>query len=89
MALPLRESGHAVQLMGDWTRLEKTSARQWTKALGAVLDSFSRGMYVNHLREPSDNGIRAAYGPNYGRLAEVKKKAPNECPGFNSNIKPA
>jgi FAD binding domain-containing protein/berberine-like enzyme len=91
MAFPLRASGHALQLRGDWDMPgEEASARQWTKALRAVLDPFSRGMYVNHLSEPSDNYIRAAYGPNYGRLAEIKKKYdPTNVLELNPNIKPA
>jgi hypothetical protein len=91
MAFPLRKSGHALQLRGDWDKpAEQASARQWTIALRAALDPFSRGIYVNHLSEPSDNYIRAAYGPNYGRLAEIKKKYdPTNVLGLNPNIKPA
>jgi hypothetical protein len=90
-AFPLRESGHLVQLRGDWdTPGEEAGARQWTKALRAVLDPFSRGMYVNHLSEPSDNYVKAAYGPNYGRLAEIKRKYdPTNMLVLNANIKPA
>jgi len=90
-AFPLRESGHVVQLRGDWeTPGAEGSARQWTKALRATLDPFSRGMYVNHLSEPSDNYIQAAYGPNYKRLAEIKKKYdPTNLLALNPNIKPA
>jgi hypothetical protein len=90
-AFPLRESGHVVQLRGDWEKPgEEAGARQWTKALRAVLDPFSRGMYVNHLSEPSDNYVRAAYGPNYGRLVEIKKKYdPTNVLVLNPNIKPA
>ena len=90
-AFPLREPGHVVQLRGDWDTPEaEASARQWTKALRAVLDPFSRGMYVNHLSEPSDNYVRAAYGPNYRRLAEIKKKYdPTNLLALNPNIKPA
>jgi len=90
-AFPLRESGHVVQLRGDWdTPAEEAGARQWTKALRAVLDPFSRGMYVNHLSEPSENYVRAAYGPNYGRLVEIKKKYdPTNVLNLNPNIKPS
>jgi hypothetical protein len=91
MAFPLRKSGHELQLRGDWdTPGEEASARQWTKALRAALSPFSHGIYVNHLSEPSDELIRAAYGPNYGRLAEIKKKYdPTNVLGLNPNIKPA
>jgi hypothetical protein len=90
-AFPLRESGHALQLRGDWdTRGEEVTARQWTKALRTVLDPFSRGMYVNHLSEPSDSYVRGAYGRHYERLAEIKKKYdPTNVLALNPNIKPA
>lgn len=90
-AFPLRESGHVVQLRGDWdTPGEEAGAREWTTALRAVLDPFSGGMYVNHLSEPSDKHVRTAYGPNYGRLVEIKKKydATNVLM-LNPNIKPS
>lgn len=91
MAFPLRESGYVLQLRGDWDAPgEEASARKWTKALRAVLDPFSRGMYVNHLSEPIDNYIKVAYGRNYERLAEIKKKCdPTNLLALNPNIKPA
>jgi hypothetical protein len=62
---------------------------RWAKGLRAALQPFSHGMYVNHLSEPSDELIRAAYGLN-GRLAEIKKKYdPTNVLGLNPNIKPA
>jgi hypothetical protein len=90
-AFPIRESGHVVQLRGDWDAPgEQASARQWTKRLRATLDPFSRGIYVNHLSEPSDNFIKAAYGENYGRLKEIKKRYdPTNVLALNPNIKPA
>jgi hypothetical protein len=80
-----------VQLRGDWDAPEEqASARQWTKLLRATLDPFSRGIYVNHLSEPSDNYIRVAYGPNYQRLAKIKKKYdPTNVLALNPNIKAA
>lgn len=90
-AFPLRESGHAVQLRGDWeTPAEETAARQWTSALRAQLTNFSHSMYVNHLSEPSNSLIRAAYGSNYERLATIKKKYdPTNVLKLNPNVKPA
>ena len=89
-AFPIRESGHVVQLRGDWDEPgEQASARQWTKLLRATLAPFSRGIYVNHLSEPSEDFIRAAYGRNYGRLGEIKKKYdPTNVLALNPNIKP-
>jgi aryl-alcohol dehydrogenase-like predicted oxidoreductase len=54
------------------------------------LKPFSHGLNVNSLSEPSDELMRAAYGPNYGRLAEIKKKYdPTNVLGLNPNIKSA
>jgi len=91
MAFPLRETGHALQLRGDWdTPGEAASARQWAKGLRAALSPFSHGMYVNHLGEPSDRLVSAAYGPNYRRLVEIKKKYdPRNVLALNPNIRPA
>jgi FAD binding domain/Berberine and berberine like len=90
-AFPIRESGHVVQLRGDWgSPGEQASARQWTKVLRATLDPFSRGIYVNHLSEPSEDFIKAAYRQNYGRLKEIKRKYdPTNVLALNPNIKPA
>jgi hypothetical protein len=91
MAFPLRESGHELQLRGDWEKPEEQPiAKQWTSSLRAALNPFSHGIYVNHLSEPSDTFMRAAYGTNYGRLAEIKKKYdPANVLALNPNIKPA
>jgi FAD binding domain-containing protein/berberine-like enzyme len=90
-AFPIRESGHVVQLRGDWDAPgEQARGRQWTKLLRATLDPFSRGIYVNHLSEPSDDFIKAAYRQNYGRLKEIKRKYdPTNVLALNPNIKPA
>jgi hypothetical protein len=90
-AFPLRECGHELQLRGDWeTPGERAGAVQWTKALRATLQPFSHGIYVNSLSEPTEELIKAAYGPNYGRLSEIKKKYdPTNVLGLNPNIKPA
>jgi hypothetical protein len=91
MAFPMRRSGHELQLRGDWeSPAEKASAVQWTKDLRAALEPFSHGLNVNSLSEPSDELMRVAYGPNYDRLAEIKKKYdPTNVLGLNPNIKSA
>jgi len=90
-AFPIRESGHVVQLRGDWDAPgDQAIAEQWTKLLRATLDPFSRGIYVNHLSKPSDHFIKTAYGQNYGRLQEIKRKYdPTNVLALNPNIKPA
>jgi len=88
MAFPLRETGHEVMLSSYWnTSEEKVIAVRWAKALRDKLQPFVRGAYVNGLTETSDELVRAAYGPNYARLVEIKKKYdPTNVLRLNQNI---
>jgi FAD/FMN-containing dehydrogenase len=46
-------------------------------------------VYVNQLGETSDELVRAAYGSNYARLVEMKRKYdPKNVLSLNQNIKP-
>ncbi len=89
-AFPLRQRGHGVVISGNWSSPEeKTTAVRWVKALRAALEPFANGAYVNGLIDPSDELVRAAYGPNYARLAEIKKKYdPSNVLRLNPNIRP-
>ena len=63
---------------------------QWVKSLRDDLQPFARGVYVNQLGETSEELVRSAYGPNYARLVEIKKKYdPKNVLLLNQNIKPA
>jgi FAD/FMN-containing dehydrogenase len=90
-AFALRQPGYELDIMGRWnTPAEKASAVQWVKALQSKLQPLARGLYVNQLGETSDDLVRAGYGPNYARLAEIKKKYdPNNLLRLNQNITPA
>jgi FAD/FMN-containing dehydrogenase len=58
-------------------------------ALRDKLQPFAHGVYVNQLGEMSEALVRAAYGPNYARLVEIKKKYdPKNVLRLNQNIKP-
>ncbi len=89
-AFALRHPGYEVDITGLWsTPAEKESAVRWVKALRDSLQPFAHGVYVNQLGETSDKLVRDAYGPNYARLAEIKKKYdPKNVLRLNQNIKP-
>ena len=89
-AYPLRQRGYELDIMGRWSAPEeKASAVRWVKALRDNLRSFAHGVYVNQLGETSEELVRAAYGSNYVRLVEIKKKYdPKNVLRLNQNIKP-
>jgi FAD binding domain/Berberine and berberine like len=91
MAFALRQPGLEVDILGRWSApAEKASAVRWVKALRDSLKPFAHGVYVNQLGETSDELVMAAYGSNYPRLKEIKKKYdPNNVLRLNQNIKPA
>ena len=89
-AYPLRQPGYELDIMGRWSvPADKAGAVQWVKALRDKLQPFARGAYVNQLGETSEELVRAAYGRNYARLVEIKKKYdPTNVLRLNQNIKP-
>ena len=61
--------------MGRWLDpSEKASVVQWVKDLRDKLQPFAHGVYANQLGDTSEDLVRAAYGSNYARLVEIKKK---------------
>jgi hypothetical protein len=90
MAYPLRQPGYEIDMTGVWsTPAEKADAVRWVQATRDNLQPFAHGVYVNQLGDTSDQLVRAAYGPNYARLVEIKKKYdPTNVLRLNQNIKP-
>jgi FAD/FMN-containing dehydrogenase len=67
---------------------------RWTRELWQALQPYGTGgVYVNNIGREEEDGadqVRAAYGPNYQRLAELKKEYdPENLFRHNQNIKPA
>ena len=91
MAFALRQPGYELDIAGVWsTPAEKAAVVQWVQATRDNLQPFAHGVYVNQLGDTSEQLVRAGYGPNYGRLVEIKKKYdPNNVLRLNQNIKPA
>jgi len=90
-AFALRQPGYELDIAGVWsTPAEKGDVVHWVQATRESLQPLANGVYVNQLGDTSDPLVRAAYGPNYARLVELKKKYdPNNVLRLNQNIKPS
>ena len=89
MAFALREPGYEIDIAGVWSSPEdKAEVVRWVQVTRDTLQPFAHGVYVNQLGDTSDQLVRAAYGPNYARLVEIKKKYdPTNLLRLNQNIK--
>ena len=89
-AFVLRQPGYEVDIVALWRDPAKKAAGvDWVKSLRNQLQPFAHGAYVNQLGETSDELVQMAYGPNYARLVEIKKKYdPRNVLRLNQNIKP-
>lgn len=87
-----RNTAWVLNIAASWEKTEDDHANvEWARAAWRDLRRFSTGgTYVNFLtEEEGDERIRAAYGNNYQRLAEVKSKwDPDNLFRMNKNIAP-
>jgi FAD/FMN-containing dehydrogenase len=91
-AVPHREPGYNLIATSVWTDPAVTDENvAWLRDLYAALEPyFERRRYVNYLDEDDvGDAVRAAYGPNYDRLREVKRRFdPENLFRLNTNIEP-
>jgi hypothetical protein len=89
-AFALRQPGYEVDIAGVWNApAEKAEVVRWVQATRDNLQPFAHGVYVNQLGDTSDELVKLAYGPNYARLIEIKKKYdPKNVLRLNQNIRP-
>jgi hypothetical protein len=83
----LRSPGYCRRVFSAWRKPAQADvATAWVKRVSAPLEPFSGGAaYLNYLTQrDSDEGVRAAYGPNLRRLASPKSKY-DRTNFFNSN----
>jgi len=92
-AVPHRETGYNVLLPTTWIDPETTEENiAWTRATyDAFRPFFAERRWLNYLGDDEQaDAVRAAYGPNYDRLAEVKRRYdPENLFRLNQNIEPA
>ena len=65
--------------------------RDWTVGYWEALHPYSMGgAYVNFLMDEGQERVQATYGPNYARLAAIKRRFdPSNVLHVNQNIRPA
>jgi FAD/FMN-containing dehydrogenase len=91
-AFAQRQAQYDIGFMAQWTDPAEDDVHvAWARDMSDALKPFSSGGYLlNFLSEESPDTIRAAFGANYPRLAEVKKKYdPTNFFSVNQNIRPA
>jgi FAD/FMN-containing dehydrogenase len=91
-AFGLRRVHYSINIMPAWTdpsMAEKCIA--WAQEFAAALAALGASdAYVNYLGDEGSSAVKASYGANYARLAELKKKYdPDNFFCFNQNIAPA
>ena len=91
-AVPHREPGWNLLIPSVWTDPARTDANiRWTRETHAALEPhLSTRRWLNYLGDDQgDDAIRAAYGPNYERLREIKRRYdPGNVFHLNHNIAP-
>ena len=90
-AVPHRDAGWNLLLPSVWLDPADTDANiAWTKdTYAAVSEHLAPGRWLNYLGDDQDGAIPAAYGPNYARLREVKRRYdPENRFHQNHNITP-
>ena len=88
MAFALRQPSYEIDIAGTWSSSsDKAGVIRWVQDTRDTLQPFAHGVYVNQLGDTSDQLVRSAYGPNYARLVEIKKKYdPTNLLRLNQNI---
>ena len=85
-----RDAAFVLNVTASWEKAEDDAANiDWARAAWRDMRRFSTGgTYVNFLtEEEGEERIRAAYGKNYDRLVEIKKKwDPGNLFRINKNI---
>jgi FAD/FMN-containing dehydrogenase len=92
-AVPHREEGYNVLIPTVWMEPEATDENiAWTRATYDAFQPYlSDRRWLNYFSDDdADSAVRGAYGPNYDRLAQLKRRYdPDNVFRLNHNIEPA
>ncbi len=89
---PHRHDGFNLIVLAEWMDPALTDhCIAWTRSTYAKLEPHMKGaVYVNYLDHDDTAAIGSAYGPNYERLAKIKRQYdPDNVFRHNQNIRPA
>jgi FAD/FMN-containing dehydrogenase len=90
-AFPHREPGYNLVIISQWADAADDGANlAWARDTFATMSEFTTGAgYVNYLADDESDRVRNAYGPNWERLVEVKRRwDPGNTFHLNQNIAP-
>jgi FAD/FMN-containing dehydrogenase len=93
-AFPHRAIGYNFLAVGEWLEPSTTAANiAWVReAYAAMHAHFAAGRYVNYLNADElgeSSAVESAFGPNWKRLREIKRRYdPENVFHLNQNIKP-
>lgn len=91
-AFPHRQPGHNLLILSQWADPADTEPNiAWTReTFEALQPHVANRRYVNYLSADDAGYTRDAYGPNYDRLVELKRRYdPNNIFRLNQNIDPS
>jgi FAD/FMN-containing dehydrogenase len=91
-AFAQRAAEFNIGMIGQWSDLAETATHvAWVRDMYDAFEPHSSGMHLlNFQSEAGDDVVRAAFGPNYARLADVKRKYdPDNFFSLNQNISAA
>lgn len=90
-AFPMRTRGFAYGIASTWRpSTGPAEAAAWANRTADALAGFGQGAYVNVMGREGPAQVRRAYGPNYPRLAAIKRRYdPSNLFRINQNILPA
>jgi FAD/FMN-containing dehydrogenase len=92
MAYPSRDLKYILNVHGRWDDAKQDKeCINWAREFFDATSKFaSSGAYVNFMTEEEKERVAKAYGPNYNRLVQIKKKYdPDNVLRYNQNIRPS
>ncbi len=87
-----REASYVMNVHARWEKpIEDRRCIDWARRVFARVEPLALdAAYVNFLTQDESSRVQRAYGPNYPRLVEVKRRYdPTNIFRFNQNIRPS